>query len=128
MKKTKEQERMVAAMTLAGVLADEPAVLLCVQRMLETPWFAPLPRGSRKKAKTAVDRLLRLLDGPGAKASRDASTAALFDMRAPSKPRAPKITTTPEGGSGGTGAPVLDRAPVPEDVPLSTAAAAVTGA
>lgn len=94
MKKTKEQERMVAAMTLAGVLADEPAVLLCVQRMLETPWFAPLPRGSRKKAKTAVDRLLRLLEAPASKAGRPDS-GALFDMRAPAKARAPKSTLLP---------------------------------
>lgn len=124
MKKTKEQERMVAAMKLAGVLADEPAVLLCVQRMLETPWFAPLPRGARKKAKTAVDRLLRLLEVPTSKGVRPDTSGALFDMRTPARVRTPKITTPPVSGSGGTGDPVLDRAPVPEDVPLTEA---VTG-
>lgn len=117
--KTKEQDRMEAAILLGGMIAETPHLLFGVSKMLDSLWFVELPRGIRKRAKNLVARLERA--NPSAKpAGKTApSSAALFDMRSKvpasviSTPPPAKITMAPDeplplfvcaGGCGATGA------------------------
>lgn len=98
--KTKEQDRMEAAILLGGMIAETPHLLFGVSKMLDSLWFVELPRGIRKRAKNLVARLERA--NPSAKpvGKTSPSGSAMFDLRskvpaAPATPPPAKITMAP---------------------------------
>lgn len=91
--KTKEQDRMEAAILLGGMIAETPHLLFGVTKMLDSHWFVDLPRGIRKRAKNLVARLERAGTSPKPAGKTSASGAAMFDMR--SKPAPSSVTSAP---------------------------------
>ena len=101
MAKTKEQDRMEAAILLGGMMAETPHLLFGVQKMLESPWFVELPRGIRKRAKNLVARLdraaVRKASTKGTPVADTGSGPALFDLRSkvPATPPPAQIRLAP---------------------------------